>query len=438
MTHATNTHDNRHPSVKALADYVMIIYVERKIEPGLLRVFRYFAAISAIYFAILWLFNILNTGINESFKLTFWGNFIVYLGLFLYLSSSRLEKKLKFFYLPIALAVFTLSPIIGNIVYLLDPQQADIFTIVSESWLRMPILFVPVVLIAWQYNLKAVIAYIVVANGLELMVLLAIVGRVTPGNITIIGVPLLRAFAFGIVGQIVNTMANTQRMQTQKLIRANFSLNQYLNTLEELTASRERTRLASELHDTLAHTLSGLAINLEAIKTVVPPSETVAQEMLDHSLNITRSGLDETRRVLKSLRAGPLENYGLQKGLKDLVQDASLRGSIPVELDCPEQIPVLPLEVEQSIYRIAQESLENVLRHSNATAADVRLSVSSQEVSLTIHDNGNGFLPDSIQQGDRYGLKGLKERAASVGGTLDVQSFPGEGTTIRFVWERFS
>lgn len=299
-------------------------------------------------------------------------------------------------------------------------------------------MFVPVVLIAWQYNLKAVIAYIVVANGLELMVLLAIVGRVTPGNITIIGVPLLRAFAFGIVGQIVNTMANTQRMQTQKLIRANFSLNQYLNTLEELTASRERTRLASELHDTLAHTLSGLAINLEAIKTVVPPSETVAQEMLDHSLNITRSGLDETRRVLKSLRAGPLENYGLQKGLKDLVQDASLRGSIPVELDCPEQLPVLPLEVEQSIYRIAQESLENVLRHSNATAADVRLSVSSQEVTLTVHDNGNGFLPDSIQQGDRYGLKGLKERAASVGGTLDVQSFPGEGTTIRFVWERFS
>ncbi len=416
----------------------MIITVERRIEPGLLRVFRYFAAVSAFYFAMLWLFNIITAGINESFKITLWGNFIVYLGIFLYLSSSRLEKKLKTLYLPIALAVFTLPQIIGNVVYLMHPHQVDVYTIISKSWLRLPILFVPVVLIAWQYGLKAVLAFIILANGLELVVLLAIVGSVTTENITIIGVPLLRSFAFGIVGQIVSTMANTQRMQNQKLIRANFSLNQYLNTLEELTASRERTRLASELHDTLAHTLSGLAINLEAIKTVLPATDTVAQEMLDHSLNITRSGLDETRHVLKALRAGPLEDFGLQKGLKNLTQDASLRGSIPVEFDCPQQLPILPLEVEQNFYRIAQESLENILNHANATAADVKLCVSGQEVELTVHDNGNGFLLDSVQNSDRFGLQGIRERAASVGGTLDVQSFPGEGTTIRFTWERFS
>ena len=124
--------------------------------------------------------------------------------------------------------------------------------------------------------------------------------------------------------------------------------------------------------------------------------------------------------------------------MKNLAQDASLRGSIPVEFDCPQQLPILPLEVEQNFYRIAQESLENILNHANATAADVKLRVSGQELELTVHDNGNGFLLDSVQNSDRFGLQGMRERAASVGGTLDVQSFPGEGTTIRFTWERFS
>lgn len=415
----------------------MIFIVKRRIEPGLLRIFRYFTAVSAFYFAILWVFNVFSAGINESFKFTLWGNFIVYLGIFLYISSSRLEKSLKSFYLPLALTIFTLSPIVGNIVYLVDPHQTNINLIISQSWLWLPILFLPVVLIAWQYNFKAVLAFIVITNGLELIVLLVIVGKLMPENITLIGVPFLRSFAFGIVGYIVNTMAITQRAQTQKLIQANFSLNQYLNTLEQLTASRERTRLAYELHDTLAHTLSGLSINLEAIKTVVPPTESVAQGMLDHSLYITRSGLDETRRVLKALRAGPLEEFGLQKGLKDLVQDVSRRGSIPIDLECPEQMPILPLDVEQSIYRITQESLENILRHSNATVAEVKLRISSQELELTIHDNGIGFVLDNIQIGDRFGLQGIKERATSVGGVLDVQSLPGMGTTIRFTWERF-
>ena len=68
----------------------------------------------------------------------------------------------------------------------------------------------------------------------------------------------------------------------------------------------------------------------------------------------------------------------------------------------------------------------------------MKLRVSGQELELTVHDNGNGFLLDSVQNSDRFGLQGMRERAASVGGTLDVQSFPGEGTTIRFTWERFS
>lgn len=417
--------------------YVMIIIVRRTIEPGLLRIFRYFTAVAVVYFAILWIYNMLSAGFGESFRFQVWGNFVVYLGLFVYLNTPQLEKKLKSFYLPLGLFISSVFPVLGNITYLLDPQQANIFTIINRSWLWLPILFVPLVLIAWQYNYKSVLAFTIFTNGLELIVLLAIVDKLTSENITLVSVPLLRAFAFGVVGYIVNMMAATQRMQTHKLIQTNFRLNQYLNTLELLTTNRERNRLAGELHDTLAHTLSGLSINLEAIKTVIPSTEVEAQEMLDHSLNITRSGLDETRRVLKALRAGPLEDVGLRKGLENLVQDASMRGSIPIDFSCPEQIPVLPLEVEQSIYRITQEGLENILRHANATEAEVILEVSSEELNLAIHDSGIGFFPEQIQTDEKFGLQGLKERAAAIGGKLDVRSQLGKGTTIHFTWERF-
>ncbi len=418
-------------------EYDMMFIMRRNIEPGLLRIFRYFTAVAVLYFAIVWIFNMFAAGFSESLKFQLWGNFFVYLGIYVYLNLPQLEKRLKSFYLPLALTISSVSPIVGNIMYLLDPQQANIHTIINQSWLWLPILFVPLILIAWQYNYKAVLAFVIFTNGLELSVLLALMGGITAENITLVSVPLLRSFAFGIVGYIVNTMAATQRMQTKKLIQANFRLNQYLNTLEQLTAGRERIRLAGELHDTLAHTLSGLSINLEAIKTVIPATNTEAQDMLDHSLKLARSGLDETRRVLKALRAGPLEDMGLRKGLENLIQDASMRGSIPIDFRYPEKILILPLEVEQSIYRITQESLENILKHSNATAADVNLDISDNELVLMIHDTGDGFMLDQIQSNDSFGLQGLKERAASVGGKLDVQSQPGMGTMIHFSWERF-
>lgn len=403
-----------------------------------MRIFRYFTAVALVYFALLWVYGWFSTGFGESLKLQLWGNMLVYLGLFIYLNLPQLERRLKGLYLPLALATSSIFPVIGNFMFLLDTQQANLFEIINRSWLWLPILFVPLVLISWQYNFKAVLAFTICINGVELIVLLAVVDKLTYENLTMVSVPLIRAFAYGTVGYIVNTMAETQRSQTQKLIQTNLRLNQYMNTLEQLATSRERSRLASELHDTLAHTLSGLSINLEAIKMVIPKEDGEAQDMLDHSLKITRSGLDETRRVLKALRAGPLEDLGLKKALANLVQEASVRQSIGIAFNCPEQTPVLPLEVEQSIYRVTQESLENIIRHANATAASVDLKIASNIIDLTIYDDGRGFDPVQIKGADRFGLQGLKERAASIGGKLEVVSKPGAGTTIHFTWERFN
>ena len=412
--------------------------MKKTIEPGLLRIFRYFAGVAVVYFALLWGFTLFSAGWQKSVQFQFLGNFVVYFCLYGYLNLPIMEHRLKKLFLPLGLLVAAIFPVIGNFVYLIHPQQTDIFTIINRSWLWLPVLFVPLVLIAWQYNFKAVLVYIVFTNGLELIVLISVMENFTYETLPLISVPLIRAFAFGTVGYIVNILIETQRMQNQKLIQTNLRLNQYMNTLEQLATNRERNRLAAELHDTLAHTLSGLSINLEAIKTVVQPTQVEAQNMLDHSLNITRLGLNETRRVIKALRAGPLDDLGLKMALKTLAQATSARCSIPVSLNCPDQLPVLPMDVEQSVYRITQEGLENVVRHANASRAEVNVEVMADRLELTIHDDGVGFVPGQASNDEKFGLRGLQERAASIGGKLLVDSQPGSGTLVRFVWERFN
>lgn len=325
----------------------------------------------------------------------------------------------------------------SNFIYLIDPSQANINTIISRSWLWLPVLLVPLVLIAWQYNFRAVLAYTIITNGLELIVLLVVIDKITVETLPILGVPFIRAFSFGVVGDIVCNLIDTQRLQKRRLIQANIKIGQAATTLEHLAVSRERNRLASELHDILAHTLSGLAVNLEAMKTLIEPDQTEVNAMLDRSLQATRLGLDETRRALKALHAQPLEELGLRLSTEYLVRDAAERAEIPINFIAPKQFPALPPDVEQSIYRITEEALENIVRHADAASAKVELSFTGNQLELTIQDDGHGFDPGAVDRNNRFGLRGMQQRASAVGAELEVNSQPEAGTTIHFVWEQY-
>lgn len=407
------------------------------IEPGLLRIFRYFSNVAVIYFAILWGYSIVSTGWNWPLQVQMLVNLLVYMGLTVYLTLTGLERRLKQFYLPVGLGIAMIIPVISNFIYLFDPNQANINNIISRSWLWLPVLLIPVVLIAWQYSFTPVLAYTIFTNGLELIVLLVVVDEVSIETLPLLGVPLIRAFAFGIVGNIVCNLIDTQRLQRRKLIQANIRMGQYANTLEHLATSRERNRLAGEVHDILAHTLSGLAVNLEAISTMIDPSQKEVGSMLEHSLKTTRNGLDETRRALKALRAQPLEELGLRAALASLTQTAASRAGILIELSAPEDLPTLLPDVEQSIYRITQEALENIVRHANATTANVELSFPQNRVELWVIDNGFGFDPNGVKSKERFGLHGMMQRAAAVGADLEVESQPGMGSRIHFSWEQY-
>lgn len=407
----------------------------RPLEPGLLRVFRYFAGVAVVYFFILWGYGATAPDQSLSLQAQSLMNLITTLSLFIYLSIPWLEHQLKSLYLPAALIFYTGAMMFSNLIYIVEPGE-DLYTLALRGWTLVPILLVPLVIIAWQYSLRYVILFAAVTNLTELAIMLVVVRRVNLETIPVLGLPFILAFAYGTVGFIVVQMMKTQRSQKRKLVMANIRLGQQANMLEHLATSRERNRLARELHDILAHTLSGVAVNLEAIKVMLPPEQAEISGMLDHSLSATKLGLDETRRALQDLRARPLEDLGLELATRNLARALEERESIEVNVKISPELPVLPPDVEQTIYRITQETLENITRHARAHHVQLKLEAVNGGIELIIQDDGEGFNTKEKPELDRFGIRGMRERAAVVGGTLTVRSQAGRGTTVQFVWEK--
>jgi len=398
----------------------------------LLQIFRYFTGMAMFYFAVTVTFTAIQTGEGASpTQVQAYINFATSLIQLIYLSIPWLGRKLRGLYLPIALVNATVVPIFSNLIYLADPSE-DFWNIIMKSWLILPILMVPIVLIAWQYKFRYVIVIIIFSTYVELFVLVPHFSAVDFDAFLILGGPLIRAFALGTIGLIVNRLVAIQRAQRRELILANIQLGEHSKTLEQLATSNERNRLARELHDTLAHTLSGNAVNLEAIKTMIPLEMAEIREMLEKSLSNTRAGLNETRRALRALRPLRLEKLGLRKAVIDLANEASARGKFIISKTIPEVLPDLTPDDEQSIFRITQESLENIVRHSKARNVEFIIEQHNNNLLLTITDDGIGFDLSEEDLSQNLGIEGMKERTALIRGEFSILSKIGNGTTVRF------
>ncbi len=388
-----------------------------------------------VYFASLSLFTALQTGqiVNLS-QIQSYVNLAINAVLFGYLSWNWLEEKLNRYYLPLALIAATIVPLFSNMIYLASPQETAQITII-RSWLLFPILIVPLVLIAWQYRFRAVLAFIVLTTAIELSILVSRVESINFETIPILGLPLIRAFAFGTIGHIVTRLISTQREQEKKLLQANLKLSEHAITLEQLTTSRERNRLARDLHDTLAHTLSGLTVNLEAIKILLGDEHPQIKDRLDHALENTRTGLTDTRRALRDLRVKQVEDLGLKLALENLSHQAASRGQFELQLYLPEILPETSIQIEQCYYRIAQESLENIVKHAQANRVSLTLDILNGYYTLRVEDDGLGFhLPDEETE-DTLGIRGMQERAAECQGSFTIISTPGRGTVTTLLTE---
>lgn len=403
-----------------------------RIEPGLIRIFRYFTAIAMVYYALVIVYTTLQTGEWIVARLLLlYVNFGTNLFLFGYLSFHWLERKLGHWYLLIALAIATITPIFSNLIYFVDPA-ATLTESISRNWIILPILLVPLVLIAWQYSFRYVVFFILFAAAVQLFILFPVAHPITFETFPYLGIPIVQAFAFGVVGHIVSRLMAIQRSQRNQLMQANQQLAQHANTLEQLAVSRERNRLARELHDTLAHTLSGLAVNLEAIKITLDEEEIQeAHTLVDHALENTRTGLTDTRRALKALRARHLEDLGLELALTNLAENAASRAGFELALNLTTPPANLTPDVEQCFYRVTQESLENIVRHAKARHVGLQLQTQNDRFELNIRDDGAGFDITDVDTAQKMGLQGMRERALMVGGIFEVSSKPQAGTEIR-------
>ncbi|HEX2623432.1 MAG TPA: GAF domain-containing sensor histidine kinase [Phototrophicaceae bacterium] len=201
----------------------------------------------------------------------------------------------------------------------------------------------------------------------------------------------------------------------------------------EAGAVEERTRIAREIHDTLAQGLTAIALQLETADALLETDGNPERIRLlvQQALTLTRNNLDEARRSVLDLRAAPLEGRTLPEALDTLARDYAARWNMKLEINI-EAKQVLPSRLETGLYRIAQEALSNAVRHAQARTLTLQLASNPQEIRLTIEDDGQGFDPEQVEPG-RYGLIGLNERVKLLGGTLHLCSTPGEGTSIDVV-----
>jgi PAS domain S-box-containing protein len=190
----------------------------------------------------------------------------------------------------------------------------------------------------------------------------------------------------------------------------------------------ERHRLARELHDSVSQALYGIALGARTARTLLDRDPPKAVEPLDYVLSLAEAGLAEMRALIFELRPETLETEGLVAALTRQIDSARARHGVDVHAEwCGE--PDFPYEIKETVYRIAQEAINNIIKHARARHANLRLMCSDDEILLEIRDDGIGFESDGTTPG-HLGLRSMHERAARVGGTLLVQSAPSQGTAI--------
>ena len=347
---------------------------------------------------------------------------------FLYLSLPSLQRLLKALYLPIGICIATVGLLLEP--YITGNNTPESF--VTWIWRQILFLGIPLYIVAYQYSMREVIlfsGFVTMGNVILLSQALGFQELISSSLFVLLPIQLILYLLIGFV--LVRTM-KIQREQWRQLAEANARLAQHALTVEQLTISRERNRLARELHDVLAHTLSGVAVELEGLRATMRGDLEQATALLDHSLQAVREGLTETRRALQELRAKPLEDLGLALAIQTLAETYASRFDFHLELNIDHELGDYPAEVEQSVYRIAQEALENVAEHAQAQNVCVKLRRDLSHIQLIVRDDGVGFNPGSSEHGNHYGLLGMQERAEMIGGKLELESQIGKGTLVSF------
>jgi signal transduction histidine kinase len=256
--------------------------------------------------------------------------------------------------------------------------------------------------------------------------------------------------AFEIEGQRRLQTANEARLEAQaaalalerrtgqELERLNETLQQREKTLAELlrqvvnAQEAERQRIARELHDATGQSLTAVALGLHGVGRLMDSNGEAARLHLRELEQYATSALAELRHIIADLRPSQLDDLGLVAALHWYVREFESHYAIRANLTVRGEAYRLPPEYEMALFRIVQEGLMNVAKHAQASRADVRLWYRAERVCLIVVDDGRGFSGEPLtDQEAGWGLRGIRERAALLGGRCVIRSAPGYGTQIR-------
>jgi PAS domain S-box-containing protein len=259
------------------------------------------------------------------------------------------------------------------------------------------------------------------------------------GVVTILVVPMLVAGQVeGVIG-IRFTQKRSFRAEETELAQAMghqamlaCQLRRLSRHSRQAAVAAERNRMARDIHDTLAQGFTGVIVQLEAVEEAISHGlAPKATEFLNRASALARESLQEARRSVQALRPRTLEENDLCEALQSLTRKMTFGTSVQAKFDVRGQQPELPQEWEENLLRIGQEVITNVLRHAHAAHFHARLGFEDGKIRLVLADDGNGF--DPAGRHDGFGLRGIRERVAAMGGQLSIESTKGKGTTISIV-----
>lgn len=365
------------------------------------------------------------------------------------------ERRLGRYYLPLSLALTIVAQAAESMLTALALPPVSF--VAGRTFVRtgLPVevrmieplflLLVAVVIGAWAYGKRG--AWLT-AGFASVLLLLATVVDIYTGRILLAGdradeiirfspwaliLPVLglRIPLLIVIGWIVGTLSELERKHAHDLSAANVKLREQALATEQLATARERNRLARDLHDTLAHSLAGLVVQLQAIATLLKAEPDAARSELTKAQRIAQEGLQETRQAIQDLRVDPIEDLGLARALERAAIDFGDRAGVQVELHISDPQASISNSVASQIYFIAKEALNNIERHADAHQVTLTLGQNDGHLLLQIRDNGRGFDAGHIDDAERFGLQGMYERAEMIGAQLKVETAVGQGTTVQ-------
>jgi signal transduction histidine kinase len=258
------------------------------------------------------------------------------------------------------------------------------------------------------------------------------------GSTSLIESIISLTFSYGVSTVFVMGMSYIVKMQIrekEKLARINSELEQAYKRLidnsaaaHQLTIETERTRMAREIHDTLAHTLTTLIVQLEACKKLASLDPGRLPGELEKAQELSRSGFNDVKRSIKALRPRVMENKSFIASIVSIINETMESTKVQISLHNFLTPDIkLPSQIEIALFRTLQESITNSIRHGQATDIEITIEQKSNQLSLSIEDNGMGCI--NIKKG--YGMKGIMERIDSLNGKVEFSNTEDKGFKTR-------